>query len=178
MRKILFLTALLSNLVFAKDMFIFDIKADLLDPKTKEVVGEIYEGTPVKFIKQNGNLTLIEVNGEVTADNKSVLAYKKDPLITFLTLKDGETKPKARYLVESKKLSDNSYASWEEVELVYYDTCSSCHAAHKPKEHLMNEWDAYLTAMQMFAKISDEEKARILRFMQAFAKDGIAKEED
>ena len=54
MRKILFLAAVLANFVFAKDMFIFDIKADLLDPKTKEVVGEIYEGTPVKFIKQEG----------------------------------------------------------------------------------------------------------------------------
>ena len=93
-------------------------------------------------------------------------------------LKNKEAKPKEQYLIDSKKLNENSYASWEEAELVYYDTCSSCHAAHKPKEHLMNEWDAYLTAMQTFAKINDEEKARILRFMQAFAKDGIAKEED
>ena len=177
MRKILFLTAVLANFVFAKDMFIFDIKADLLDPKTKEVVGEIYEGTPVKFIKQEGDLSLIEVSGEVM-DNKNILAYKKDPLITFLMLKNQEAKPKTQYLIDSKKLNENSYASWEEAELVYYDTCSSCHAAHKPKEHLMNEWDAYLTAMQTFAKINDEEKSRILRFMQAFAKDGIAKEED
>lgn len=101
MKKILFLTALLANFVFAKDMFIFDIKADLLDPKTKEVVGEIYEGTPVKFIKQEGNLSLIEVNGEVM-DNKNVLAYKKDPLITFLMLKNGEAKPKAQYLIDRK----------------------------------------------------------------------------
>ena len=177
MKKILFLAAILANFVFAKDMFIFDIKADLLDVKTKEVVGEIYEGTPVKFIKQEGDLSLIEVSGEV-ADNKNILAYKKDPLITFLMLKNQEAKPKAQYLIDSKKLNENSYASWEEAELVYYDTCSSCHAAHKPKEHLMNEWDAYLTAMQTFAKINDEEKSRILRFMQAFAKDGIAKEED
>ena len=35
-----------------------------------------------------------------------------------------------------------------------------------------------LAAHATFAKINDEEKARILRFMQAFAKDGIAKEED
>ena len=137
MRKILFLAAVLANFVFAKDMFIFDIKADLLDPKTKEVVGEIYEGTPVKFIKQDGDLSLIEVSGEVN-DNKYILAYKKDPLITFLMLKNKEAKPKEQYLIDSKKLNENSYASWEEAELVYYDTCSSCHAAHKPKEHLMN----------------------------------------
>lgn len=177
MRKILFLVAVLGNFVFAKDMFVFDIKADLLDVKTKEAIGEIYEGTPVKFIKQEGDLSLIEVSGEVT-DNKSILAYKKDPLITFLMLKNREARPKAQYLIDSKKLNENSYASWEEVELVYYDACSSCHAAHKPKEHLMSEWDAYLTAMQTFAKINDEEKSRILRFMQAFAKDGIAKEEE
>ena len=34
-----------------------------------------------------------------------------------------------------------------------------------------------MTAMQTFAKINDEEKARILRFMQAFAKDGPFKEQ-
>ena len=74
-------------------------------------------------------------------------------------------------------MSEDEYGSWEEIELVYYDSCSSCHAAHKPKEHLMSEWDAYMTAMQTFAKINDEEKARILRFMQAFAKDGPFKEQ-
>ena len=38
----------------------------------------------------------------------------------------------------------------------------------------MHEWEAYLSAMQSFAKINDEEKARILRYLQAFAKDGPA----
>lgn len=36
----------------------------------------------------------------------------------------------------------------------------------------MEEWDAYLSAMQRFAKITDEEKARILRFLQSHVSNG------
>lgn len=175
MKKNLILAAVLANFAFAQTMFVNDIKVDLIDEKSKEAVGEIYEGTPVKVIKQAGDLVFIEVEGEVAGDK--VLAYKKDSLVTYLTLKDGAAKPKMRFLADAKKLSEDEYGSWEEIELVYYDSCSSCHAAHKPKEHLMSEWDAYMTAMQTFAKINDEEKARILRFMQAFAKDGPFKEQ-
>lgn len=177
MKKILVLVAVLANFAFAKDMFVFDMKVDLLDVNTKEVVGEIYEGTPVKLIKNMGELSLIEVSGEVASDNEKILAHKKDPLVTFLMLKNAKVAPKSQFLISSKKLTDDYIAAWDEVDLFYYDACSSCHAAHKPKEHLMNEWDAYVTAMQTFAKISDDEKSRILRFLQAFAKDGIAKEQ-
>ncbi|MDO5046593.1 hypothetical protein [Campylobacter sp.] len=177
MRKILVLAVVLANFAFGKDMFVFDMKVDLMDVNTKEVVGEIYEGTPVKFIKDAGGLALIEVSGEVAGDDGKILAYKKDPLVTFLKLKNAKAEPKAQFLIDAKKITKDPVAAWDEVDLFYYDACSSCHAAHKPKEHLMNEWEAYVTAMQTFAKINDEEKSRILRFLQAFAKDGIAKDE-
>ncbi|PSM51277.1 molybdopterin-containing oxidoreductase I, DMSO/TMAO/BSO reductase family, monoheme c-type cytochrome [Campylobacter blaseri] len=178
MKKTLVLLTILSSFAFAKTMYVFDIKSKLFDPTNKSEVGEIYEGTPVKVIKQDGNLTLIEVVGEVTADNESMVAYKKDPLVTFYNLKNTKAQPKAKFFIDSEDLTDGEYASWEEIELMYYDSCSSCHAAHKPKEHKMNEWDAYLSAMQFFAKITDEERDRILRFLQAYASDGIAKEEE
>lgn len=177
MRKILALGAILVNFAFAKDMFVFDMKVDLMDVNTKEVVGQIYEGTPVKFIKQVDKFALIEVNGEVAGDNEKVLAHKKNPLVVFLMLKNQKASPKSQFLIDASKLTADYMAAWDEIDLFYYDACSSCHAAHKPKEHLMSEWDAYVTAMQTFAKINDEEKSRILRFLQAFAKDGIAKDE-
>lgn len=174
MKKIIFLAGL-TSLLFSQNLYVNDIKAELLDPKTKDVVGEVYEGTPVSAIKAEGDFTLVKISGEVaTTDNKTV-AYKKDPLITFYKL-NGEAKNEAEFLINSKKLTDNEIASWEEVEMFYYDTCSSCHAAHKPKEHLMSEWEAYILAMQTFAKISDDERDRITRFMQAFAKDSYIKE--
>ncbi|CZE48671.1 hypothetical protein [Campylobacter geochelonis] len=178
MKKVLVLIAVLSSFAFAKGAFIYNVKTDLLDEKSKAVVGEIYEGTPVEVVKKDGDLTLIKVKGEQVDGNATALAYKSAPLITFLNITSGEAKSGAKYFVKSSDLSQREYPSWEEVELVYYDTCTSCHAGHHPAEHAMNEWDAYLSAMQYFAKINDAEKARILRFLQAHAKDGIAKEEE
>lgn len=183
MKKTIFLLAILSSLAFGKNMWIYNITTDLIDPKTNEVVGKIYEGTPVKLIKNQGELSLIEVNGVTSSADKSVLVYKNDkntntPLSSFLKLDSATAKSGDKFLVKSSDLVDREYPAWEEIELVYYDTCTSCHAGHHPSEHLMNEWDAYLSAMQYFAKINDEEKSRILRFLESHAKDGFAKEEE
>ncbi|VYS98612.1 Uncharacterised protein [Campylobacter ureolyticus] len=42
MKKLLFLVALVT-FGFGKNMWVYNIKTDLMDPKTKEVVGQIYE---------------------------------------------------------------------------------------------------------------------------------------
>ncbi|NLK66912.1 MAG: hypothetical protein GX282_05485 [Campylobacteraceae bacterium] len=178
MRKILALILTLSSFLVAKDVWIYNVKTDIIDPKTNEVVGEIYEGTPVKLIEEKGEFSLIEVTGETVEGKENTLAYSKAPLVTFLTLKDGVAKTGEQYLVKSSDLADREYPSWEEIELVYYDSCTSCHGGHHPTEHLMAEWDAYLSAMQYFAKINDEEMARMLRFLEAHARDGFAKEEE
>lgn len=168
--------ALMLNLAFSENLFVNDIKADLIDKDTKQVVGEIYEGTPVTAIKQVGDMTLVKITGEVVEGSEDKVALKKEPLLLFYKLNGKKAQPNSEFLISTKKITDDSAGSWEEVEMTYYDTCSSCHAAHKPKEHLMSEWEAYLLAMQTFAKINDEERDRLLRFLQAFAKDGIAKE--
>lgn len=163
---------------FAQKMFIYNAQVKLLDPASKAEVGVIYEGTPVELVKEVGENALIKVKGQVFTDNPKMLGQTKDALVSFLTLKDKNAKEEMEFLVSKKDLTKGEYASWEEIELVYYDTCTSCHAAHKPKEHLMSEWDAYISAMQDFAKITDAEKTRILRFLQAYASDGIATEEE
>ncbi|MCR6572063.1 hypothetical protein [Campylobacter insulaenigrae] len=172
MKKIILTLTLLASSILAKDMFIYSEKVDLLDSASKKVVGQIYEGSKIEFIKEEGEYSLIKVKGEVVDTNPKSLAYTKDGIYLLLTLDSKNASNEMEFLVKSKDLTDKEIDAWDEIELTYYDTCTSCHAAHKPKEHLMEEWDAYLSAMQGFAKINDAEKNRILRFLQSHASDG------
>lgn len=171
MRKILVALFALASLAFAKDLYVISEKVDLLDAN-KAVVGQIFEGTKVKVLKVDGKLTQIEVSGEVNTADKKVLSLLANGTFPYLKLSKGDAKPKMTFFVASEELTPDKVMAWEEIELTYYDTCSSCHAAHKPKEHTMEEWVALIGAMQVMAKISDAETARILRFMQAHANDG------
>lgn len=170
MRKILSL-ALLCVALNAKMMYIYDEKVMLLDPDSKKSVGIAYEGTPVELISDDGKLATIKIKGFVSKDDKNVLNLSKDGFVSLLKL-DGAASQSGTYLAPSNKLTADKDEAWDEVKLYYYDTCSTCHAAHKPKEHQASEWEAYIVAMQDFAKIDDENMARIVRFMQAFASDG------
>ncbi|ENN5833832.1 hypothetical protein AB9V25_000752 [Campylobacter lari] len=175
MKKIMLVLIFLANALFAKDMFVFNEKVDLLDGVSKKVVGQIYEGSKVELMKEEGEYSLIKVKGEVVESNPKSLAYTKDGIYLLLTLNAKNASNEMEFLVKSKDLTDQEILAWDEIELTYYDTCTSCHAAHKPKEHLMEEWDAYLSAMQGFAKITDAEKDRILRFLQSHASNGPVK---
>lgn len=75
--RIVIIMAILANFIFAKDAFVSDIKTDLFDTTNNQVVGEIYEGSKVKVLEKKGDLSLVEVSGEVVANNPKVLAYKK-----------------------------------------------------------------------------------------------------
>lgn len=155
---------------FAKDVrFILDEKASMLDDNKKEI-GAIYEGTQVKLLETKGDLSKVSISGEVV-DGK--LAFSKDAEFVYLTSKDA--KPEMSFWVKTSSLTADKDAAFEGVEVFYYDSCTSCHAAHAPSEHAMDEWDAYLGAMQMNAKITDEQKDRILRYMQAHASNGAFK---
>ncbi|BCX78740.1 hypothetical protein [Campylobacter sp. 19-13652] len=171
MRKILYL-ALFCIALNAKTMYIYDEKVTLLEPNSKKSVGIAYEGTPVELISNDGKMATIKINGFLNKDNKSILSLSKDGFVSLLKLYNTTPSQSGIYLVPSDKLTANKDEAWDEVKLYYYDTCSTCHAAHKPKEHQANEWEAYIAAMQDFAKIDDENLARIVRFMQAFASDG------
>ncbi|OCX43097.1 hypothetical protein A7X81_07590 [Campylobacter ornithocola] len=175
MKKIILALTFLTNVLLAKDMFIFNEKVDLLDVTDKKAVGTIYEGSKVELIKEEGEYSLVKVKGEVVESNPKSLAYTKDGIYLLLTLNTKNASTEMEFLVKSKDLTDQEILAWDEIELTYYDTCTSCHAAHKPKEHLMEEWDAYLSAMQGFAKITDTEKDRILRFLQSHASNGPVK---
>lgn len=172
MKRILVLLACLCGISFAQDAYIFNEKAEIFDAQSKKSIGEIYEGTKVEVLKKEGDMSLIKVGGLVVENDPKILAFGKDGIYVLVKLKSQNASPVMEFWIKNKDLTDKEVEAWDEVELAYYDTCTSCHAAHKPKEHLMEEWDAYLSAMQGFAKITNEEKARILRFLQSHASNG------
>lgn len=156
---------------FSKDTrFILDEKVAMLDDNKNEI-GTIYEGTQVKLIETKNDLSKVSISGEVVGEDK--LAFSKNGEYLYLVCKN--VKPKMTFWVKSSSLSDSKDAAFEGVEVFYYDSCTSCHSAHAPSEHAIDEWDAYLGAMQMNAKITDEQKDRILRYMQAHSSNGAFK---
>lgn len=171
MKKIFIAIFALTSMLFAKELFVLNEKVDLLND-SKQVVGQIYEGTTVKVLKTAGGLTQIEIDGKVDENNKQMLSYTKTGFFTFLKMSKGTPKDKMTFWVDSKALTPDIGLAWEEIELTYYDTCSACHSAHKPAEHTMEEWPALIGAMQGMAKITDAQRDRILRFLQAHASDG------
>ncbi|AGZ81660.1 trimethylamine-N-oxide reductase c-type cytochrome TorC [Campylobacter fetus] len=176
MRKIILLSGVLSGILMAEPKYIYNEKVDMLDANSK-VIGTIFEGVEVNMIKVSGDKTLVSIKGENIDGNKTALGYSKNGLVPYLELKNDTPKNGMEFWVKNSDLTSNLIEAWDEAELNYYDTCSSCHAAHKPKEHKMDEWDAYISAMQGFAKITDEQKDRIVRFMQSHASDGYVKDE-
>jgi hypothetical protein len=48
---------------------------------------------------------------------------------------------------------------------LYVDHCGSCHNLHLPKEYNGEGWKKQLDEMQVKAKITDEEKKLILRYL-------------
>lgn len=149
--------------------FVLDEKALLFD-EHKKPVGQIFEGTKVKVLEKNKDFSKIEINAKVFDKNKA--AFSSNGEFLYLILDKMNAKEKMTFWIKTSALTKNIEDAFEAVEVFYYDSCTSCHAAHAPKEHPMEDWDAYVSAMQMNAKITDEQKDRILRFMQAFASDG------
>lgn len=176
MKKIVLLSIILAISAMAQTKYIYNENVDMLDENGK-VIGVIFEGTQVDVVKTNNDKTLVKIQGENIDGNNTALGYAKDGLVPYLNLKNSVPKSGMEFWIKNSDLTDTTTEAWDEAELNYYDTCSSCHAAHKPKEHKMDEWDAYISAMQGFAKITDAEKARILRFMQSHAADGYVKDE-
>ena len=48
---------------------------------------------------------------------------------------------------------------------IYVDHCSSCHNLHFPKEYNAEGWKKQLDKMQLKAKITDQEKQLVLKYL-------------
>jgi len=58
------------------------------------------------------------------------------------------------------------------AERLYRSKCSACHRAYAPSSRDRAAWGQVLPKMAARAKLSDEERARILEFLEANARDG------
>jgi hypothetical protein len=54
----------------------------------------------------------------------------------------------------------------EEGRRLYVDHCSNCHNVYLPSEYSLTEWDVFLSSMAARAKINDEQKNLIWRYLE------------
>lgn len=74
----------------------------------------------------------------------------------------------ALYVPTEKNASDA--ASLEELKKgrsLYVGNCGSCHSLHLPEEFSAEAWDGHLEVMQKKAKVSDEQKILILKYLRS-----------
>lgn len=166
----------------ASEMFIFQTaKADF---GGKE--GELYIGSPVKVIEElDDKMVLVEVEGVAFGDKlyktkaKSLLiASKKDGSFTTKDSASDLGVSTVQAKIEKGYLTKISKEVWEEHEEFFYEMCTQCHAAHRPVEHTMIEWEAILQTMKGFAQLYEDEANYILRYLKANANDGFYEEKN
>ncbi len=79
-------------------------------------------------------------------------------------------------LVPAKNVTDSQDKAWDKSADRYYEKCTQCHAGKVIVEHTMLEWDALYGSMKEFANPSEEDTNLVMRYLRAFAKDGILKD--
>ncbi len=163
----------------AEDMFIYQTAKAEIDGKE----GQLYIGTPVKVIEEiDDKMVLVEIKG-VAFENELYSTKTKSLLIASKKEESFATKDKASHVdvkkyqakVDKGYLTQNSKEVWEEHEEFFYEMCTQCHAAHRPVEHSMLEWEAILQTMKGFAQLYDDETAYLSRYLKANANDGFYK---
>ena len=152
-----------------------------LDVKNKDI--SIYNGSPVEKISKKGKKVLVKVSGYIGKDGKTLYATPNRELLLAsvkkadMVKKDGD-KGSVQALISQDNLTDDPEEAWEENSDLFYDKCTRCHRARVVKKHTMKEWDVLFNSMKQFAKPTKKEARLILRFLHAYAKDGILRQKD
>ncbi len=55
---------------------------------------------------------------------------------------------------------------------VYVDNCSNCHSLYRPEHFTKNEWAKVMPVMQKKAKIDNEQRKMIVKYLSVHYKDG------
>jgi len=143
----------------------------------------IYNGTPVEKISKKGKKVLVKINGYIGKDKKTLYATPNRELLLVSvkkadTIKKDGKKGSVQVLISQDNLTDDPEEAWEENSDLFYGKCTRCHRARVVKKHTMKEWDVLFNSMKQFAKPTKKEAELILRFLHAYAKDGILKQKD
>lgn len=144
----------------------------------------LYKGAPVQKITENSNSATVILNGYVdNEDAKKIYATQNLKLLlaeveNLSALKISGNKAVLEVEVSNDFLTDSAEEAWETNADRFYTKCTQCHAAKVVEDHTMLEWEGLFASMKEFAKPTTEDTQYILRFLRAYAKDGIIKEEN
>lgn len=152
-------------------------------PLTKQKIA-IYGGVPVKIISKSENFVNIKMSGYVDKKDKLSLYATKNHKLLFATVKNPKfikvsgDKGVLEAKVPKKNITDDMDEAWEVNSDLFYDKCTKCHHAKIVESHSMQTWNVLFHSMQPKARTNKKQSALILRFLRAFAKDGILRESD
>ncbi len=144
----------------------------------------LYSGTPVEKISSKGDMVKVRLSGFVGKKEKNRLYATKNLKLLFAVAdKPGLIKVKGEkgvleVNVPKKSLTDDMDMAWENGSDLFYDKCTKCHHAKIVAHHSMQDWNALFGSMKYKAKTTKMQNKEIMRFLRAFAKDGILKESD
>ncbi|WP_458700007.1 hypothetical protein ACKGJI_09290 [Sulfurospirillum sp. 1307] len=143
----------------------------------------VYGGTPVEVLAKRGDSSEVLIKGFINKKDKTKLYATKNLKLLLASAKEGfikidGDKGTLKVLVSNDNLTDDSEEAWDLYSSRFYEKCTQCHPAKVVGDHTMLEWEGLYGSMKQFAKPTKEDDAYISRFLKAFSKDGILKEED
>ena len=163
-------------------LYIYIEKGIELPLKKQKVT--LYNGVPVEKISSKGDMVKVRLSGFVGKKDKTKLfATKNLKLLLAVAKKPGLIKIRGdkgvlEVNVPKKSLTDDMEEAWATGSDLFYDKCTKCHHAKIVEHHTMQDWNALFGSMKYKAKTTKKQNEEILRFLRAFAKDGILKESD
>lgn len=162
--------------------YIYIEKGVKLPIKNQKVT--LYNGVPVDVISHSGDQVKVKINGYVGKKDKTKLFATKNLMLLLATtkkpnlIKISERKGTLEINVPKKSVTEDMEKAWATNSDLFYDRCTRCHHAKIIEHHSMHEWNALFGSMKEKAKTTKDQNVLILRFLKAFAKDGILRESD
>lgn len=166
---------LLTN-IYATSYVLVEEGVSLSLPTSKIVV---FNGTPVEVLSTNGDNIKVAMKGFMNpSDEKSLYATNNLKLLLAQVpegnfIKKTGNQGSLEIEMNKKYLVESADTAWEKSADRFYEKCTKCHAAKVVKEHTMLEWEGLYESMKEFAKPTDDDSANVLRYLRAYAKDGI-----
>jgi len=164
------------------ELYIYTKKGIRLPLEKQKVT--LYNGIPVKKISSQDDRVTVQVTGFVSKKDKNKLfATRNLKLLLAVATNPGILKTKGdtgvlEVTVPKKSLTDDMEEAWATGSDLFYDKCTKCHHTRIVEHHSMQDWNALFGSMKYKAKTTEAQNEAILRFLRAFAKDGILKESE
>jgi len=144
----------------------------------------LYGGDPIKVVSKKDKIFTVQLNGYVGRKDKHLLYATKNLKLLLAKVKDVKTiktdgnKGILEAKVPKEFITDDMDEAWASGSDLFYDKCTKCHHAKIIEHHSMLTWDALFGSMKLKARTSKKQNQEILRFLRAFAKDGILRQSE